>query len=86
MSSLYLSISIRGLVASQLELNPNLSPSIFNSGTVWQRINNFTASSFLIVVSANVPAIEDTWTRQMGDGNYMDSLGNIKEKCWLKNS
>ena len=71
---------------SDVELNPNLSHWIFNSDTVWQRINNLTVSSFLIIVSANLPAAGDAWARQMEDGNYMDSLGNLKEKCWLKNS
>lgn len=47
------------------------------------RINYSTASSFLIIVSANVPAAEDAWARQMV---IKWTLGNLKEKCWLKNS
>lgn len=76
------------MVSSQsaVELNPDLSHWIFNSDIVWQRINNLTVSSFLIIVSANLAAAEDRWAGQMEDDNYMDLLGNLKEKCWLKNS
>lgn len=77
------------MVSSQsaVELNPDLSHWIFNSDIVWQRINNLTVSSFLIIVSANLAAAaEDMWAGQIEDDNYMDLLGNLEEKCWLKNS
>lgn len=71
---------------SAVELNPDLFHWIFNSDIVWQRLNNLTVSSFLIIVSANLAPAEDAWAGQMEDDNYIDSLGNLKEKCWLKNS